>query len=105
MDRRFLEKKKKGKRKKYKKQKQKNGNKKEERKSKKKKEKEKGRKRRKKKGRKKKTPCMGSGHPVVGKIFKMFEFQGFNMLTLRIGPFWVDEKKFSFYEKKVEKNF
>ena len=51
-----------------------------------------------------KTPCMGYGHPVLGKIFKMFEFWGFTMLTFPIEPFWIDRKKFSFYEKKVEKN-
>ena len=85
----IFRKKEKGKRKKDKKQKQKNGNEKEERKSKKKKEKGKRKKEEKERRKKeeRKTPCMGYGHPVLGKIFKMFEFWGFTMLTLRIEPF------------------
>ena len=36
---------------------------------------------------------LGYRHPVLGKIFKMFEFWGFTMLTLRIEQFWIDKKK------------
>ena len=42
----------------------------------------------------KKWPSLGWRHPVEGRIFKMLEFGDLNMLTLRIGPFWVDEEKF-----------
>ena len=58
-------------------------------------------KRKKEKGRKKKTPCMGYRHPVLGKFFKMVEFQGFNMLTLRIGPFESMKKIFHFMQKII----
>ena len=71
MDRRFLEKKKEGKRKKEKEEKQKTKTEK----GRKKKEEENG----KRKKEERKTPCVGYGHPVLGKIFKMFEFQGFNI--------------------------
>ena len=41
---------------------------------------------------------LGCRHPVEGRIFKILEFGDLNMLTLRIGPFWVDEeKKFSHF--------
>ena len=39
---------------------------------------------------------LGQRHPVLGKNFKMFEFFGFDPITLRIGPFGVDDEKFSF---------
>ena len=39
----------------------------------------------------KKWLSLGCRHPVEGRIFKILEFGGLNMLTLRIGPFWVDE--------------
>ena len=39
----------------------------------------------------KKWLSLGCRHPVEGRIFKTLEFGGLNMLTLRIGPFWVDE--------------
>ena len=42
----------------------------------------------------KKWPRLGCRHPVKGKIFKILEFGGLNMITLQIGPFWVDEEKF-----------
>ena len=41
----------------------------------------------------KKWLSLGCRHPVEGRIFKILEFGGLNMLTLRIGPFWVDEEK------------
>ena len=31
---------------------------------------------------------LGCRHTVLGKFFKLFEFQGFNVLTLQIGPFF-----------------
>ena len=34
---------------------------------------------------------LGQRHPVMGKIFKMFEFFGFDLITFRIGPFGVDD--------------
>ena len=54
-----------------------------------KREQEKGKKRRMKKGKRKKEKdtLYGVWTPVLGKIFKMFEFRGFTMLTLRIEPF------------------
>ena len=48
-----------------------------------------------------KFPRLGCRHPVLGKIVEIFEFQGFNMLTLWIGPFWVDDFFFSFFAKKL----
>ena len=45
-----------------------------------------------------------SDHPEVGKFFKILSIFHFNMLTLRIEPFWVDEKKF-FLGEKIAKNF
>ena len=46
----------------------------------------------------KKWLSLGCRHPVKGKIFKILEFGGLNMITLRIGPFWVDEK----FSKKID---
>ena len=40
---------------------------------------------------------LGCDHPVVGKIFGRCSNFDFNLLTLRIGPFGVDERKFSFF--------
>ena len=48
----------------------------------------------------KKFLSMGFNHPVLGKILKISSKYYFNQLTLRIGPFWVDEgfwKKFDFF--------
>ena len=52
----------------------------------------------------KKWLSLGCRHPVKGKIFKILEFGGLNMSTLRIGPFWIDEKKFTFRFFFVWKN-
>ena len=39
---------------------------------------------------------MSHRHPVERKYFKMMEFYGLTMRSLRIGPFWVDEKTSQF---------
>ena len=44
----------------------------------------------------KKWLSLGCRHPVKGKFFKILEFGGLNMITLWIGPFWIDEKNFQF---------
>ena len=46
----------------------------------------------------KKWRSLGCRHLVKGKIFKILEFGGLNMITLRIGPFWIDEKKISIFD-------
>ena len=37
------------------------------------------------------TVSLGCRHPIEEEIFNILEFGSLNMLTLRIGPFWVDE--------------
>ena len=46
----------------------------------------------------KKWLSVGCRHPIEGKFFKMLEFGGLIMLTLRIGPFWVNEKEISIFD-------